>query len=89
LNKIKKNGRIVELQEDGETVWTEDDSIRRDRISEESREELKKDIENGDLEAFARKTFEILTGKTVKEMSEDNQKAQDKKSLQENPEAEE
>lgn len=59
--------RIVEIQENGQTVWTEDDSVRRDKISDQSRKELIKDIENGDLEAYARKTFEILTGKTVEE----------------------
>lgn len=63
----KTGQRIVEIQDDGETVWTEDDSVRRDKISDESRQELVKDIENGDLEAYARKTFEILTGKTVEE----------------------
>jgi len=63
----KTGQRIVEIQEDGETVWTEDDSVRRDKISDQSKQELIKDIENGDLEAYARKTFEILTGETIKE----------------------
>lgn len=63
----KTGQRIVEIQEDGETVWTEDDSVRRDKISDQSRQELVKDIENGDLEAYARKTFKILTGQTVEE----------------------
>lgn len=63
----KTGQRIVEIQEDGETVWTEDDSVRRDKISDQSKQELIKDIENGDLEAYARKTFEILTGQTIEE----------------------
>jgi len=67
LNKIKKNGRIVELQEDGETVWTEDDSIRRDKISQKSRNELHEHIINDEYKKYAKKTFEILTGQTVKE----------------------
>jgi len=73
ITKIKEKGRIVEIQEKGQTVWTEDDSIRRDKISEESRQELKKDIENGDFEEYARKTFEILTGETVEEINEHGQ----------------
>jgi hypothetical protein len=59
--------RVVEIQEDGEIVWTEDDSVRRDKISDQSKKDLIQDIENGDLEAYARKTFEILTGETIKE----------------------
>lgn len=61
------NDRLIELQEDGQTVWTEEDSIRRDKISEKSQKELFNHIKNGEFEAYARKTFEILTGKTVKE----------------------
>jgi len=64
---IPEFDRVKEIREDGELVWTEDDSVRRDKISEKSREELITDIENGDFEAYARKTFEILTGETVEE----------------------
>lgn len=71
-SKQFKNGRIVEIQEDGETVWTEEDSIRRDKISEKSQKELFDHIKNGEFEAYAKKTFEILTGQTVKEFEADN-----------------
>lgn len=63
----KKNRKLLEIQEDGKTVWTEDDSIRRDKISEKSQKELFDHIKNGEFEAYAKKTFEILTGKTIEE----------------------
>jgi hypothetical protein len=62
-----ENGRLEEIQEDGKTVFTEENTLKRPKISDESRKELVKDIEKGDLEAYARKTFEILTGDTVEE----------------------
>jgi len=63
----KTGQRVVEIQENGKTVWTEEHTIRRDKISKESRKQLVKDIQNGDLEAYARKTFEILTGQTIEQ----------------------
>jgi len=62
-----EDGRVIEIQEDGETVWTEDDSIRRDKISEKSRNELHQHIVNDEYKQYAKKTFEILTGQTVEE----------------------
>lgn len=61
------NGRLLKVIENGETVWTEDDSIRRDKISSKSQKELYDSIQNGNYEKYARKTFEILTGETVEE----------------------
>lgn len=70
---IKRNesGRITKVKnEDGETVWTEEDSIRRDKISLKSQNELFEHIKNGEFKKYAKKTFEILTGRTVKEYEE-------------------
>jgi len=67
VKKYSENGRLNEIIENGETVWTEDDSIRRDKISERSRNELHEHIVNGEYKEYAKKTFEILTGQTVKE----------------------
>lgn len=67
MGKITSNGRIVEVQKDGKTVWTDEDYIQRRKISQTSKNELIKDLENGNLKAYCKKTFEILTGETVEE----------------------
>jgi len=43
------------------------ESLDRQKITDETKKELIKNIEKGDLETYARKTFEILTGETVEE----------------------
>jgi hypothetical protein len=69
--KENKSGRITEVRnEDGKTVWTEEDSIRRDKISHKSKEELHRHLKKGEFKKYAEKTFEILTGQTVKEFEE-------------------
>lgn len=68
-NKVYRNGVLVEVQENGKTVWKDEDYIQRPKISGKSKEELVKDLENGDLQAYAEKTFEILTGETVEEFN--------------------
>jgi len=67
VSKIYKNGRLMEIQDNGRTIWTEEDSIRRNKISEKSRNELYQHIKEGEFEEYAKITFEILTGKTVEQ----------------------
>jgi len=65
-----EDGRVIEIQEDGETVWTEDDSVRRDKISSESREKLKDAVKSNGYQDFQELVLEVLTGKTVKEIED-------------------
>lgn len=64
---IKQNGKVKEIQEDGETIWRDEDYIQRPKISQKSRKELIEDIEKEKADAFRRKVFSILTGETVEE----------------------
>lgn len=41
MNKIEKNGRIVEIQENGETVWKDEDYIQRPKIGDETAQMLR------------------------------------------------
>lgn len=68
-----KDGRVVRVyDENGEVEWTEEDSVRRDKISQKSKEELHKHLKKGEFKKYAKKTFEILTGETVEEFEADN-----------------
>lgn len=67
---IDEFDRIKEIRENGEIVWTEEDSVRRDKISSESREKLKDAVKENGYQDFQELVLEILTGKTVKEIED-------------------
>jgi chemotaxis regulatin CheY-phosphate phosphatase CheZ len=74
MNIIKNRvGVVKEVKEDGKTLWNRENTLRRPKISDKSRNELVKEIDQIQDE-HARKTcekmFEILTGKTVSEVTE-------------------
>lgn len=62
-----ENDKLIEIQENGETVWRDDNYVQRPKISGKSREELINAIENNDGDTFRKKVFEILTGETLEE----------------------
>lgn len=64
---------MVEIQQNGETVWTEDDSVRRDKISDKSRQELVEAVESKGYQDFQELVVEILTGQTVKEINQEGE----------------
>lgn len=57
--------RIIEIQEDGETKWSVENEICRDKISQESRDKQKKAIENNDLETRVQNLEKIILGKEI------------------------
>ena len=61
-----ESGQIEELQEDGDVV-----RIRRDKISEESKQKLLDAVINKSGDKFRREAFKILTGETVEEAQEE------------------
>lgn len=63
----KKNnvGKLEEIQETGETVYTEENSIRRNKISQESRDTQKTAITNGNTQKRIENLEEILFGKDI------------------------
>ncbi|MFT4892420.1 MAG: hypothetical protein ACI8Z7_000192 [Candidatus Nanohaloarchaea archaeon] len=67
MNKIKVDGTTKEVQEEGETIWLDEDYIQRPKISDQSRKELVNAIENQNWESAFKQTFEIMTGQTVEE----------------------
>ena len=69
--KETKSGRIREVKtKEGKTVWTEDDSVRRDKISSESREKLKDAVKKNGYKDFQELVLEILTGQTIEEIEQ-------------------
>lgn len=68
-SELRKDGRIVEIQEDGETIWRASEEINRDRISQESRDKQKTAIKNDNLEKRLENIEEILFGKEIHEGS--------------------
>lgn len=66
-----EKGKLVEIVVDGETVWSEDDTIRRDKISDKSRQELVNAVESKGYQDFQELVLEILTGQTVKEIKQE------------------
>jgi len=71
MNKIySKDGRLLEIKKDGERIWTEENTLRRPKISEQSKNGLVKEIqqiEDEHAKKTCEKMFEILTGETVEE----------------------
>ena len=65
-----ENDKLVEIQEDGETIWTEENTLRRPKISEESRQALLDAYTNNNPEKFMKHAIKILTGQTVEEASQ-------------------
>jgi hypothetical protein len=60
-NVIREKGNIVEIQENGETVWKDEDYIQRPEISEESRKRLKESASS----EFEKEVYHILTGEKL------------------------
>jgi len=70
---VYSDGEIVKIKDkETQSEMSFDKSIRRDKISDKSRNELYNHIKNNDLQKYAQKTFEILTGKTVQEFEGEN-----------------
>lgn len=69
LNVVKdKYGRVIALEDQqGNVKWTREDSVRRDKISEASKQALLDAVVNKNGDKFRRHVFEILTGETVSE----------------------
>ena len=74
-NKLyDSNGKLKEIKnKKGETVWTQEDSIRRDKISDKSRQELLDAVESKGYQDFQELVVEILTGQTVKEIKQEGE----------------
>jgi len=73
MARVFENGKLIEIQENGDTVWTEEDSIRRDKISDGSRQELVEAVESKGYQDFQELVVEILTGQSVKEIKQEGE----------------
>ena len=69
--KAKNNGRTVKIyNEKGEKIYDENFFVQRDKISDDSKQELVNAIEALDGDQFRRIILEILTGQTVEEIKQ-------------------
>jgi len=62
-----ENGKLQKIKKNGKIVWQREDNVRRDKISDASKQVLLDAILNNNGEKFRRHVFEILTGQTVEE----------------------
>lgn len=69
-SKMIKNERIIEIQEDGETIWKDEDYVQRPKISDKTRQDMVDAIQNENWEKLAKIQFEILTGQTIQEATQ-------------------
>lgn len=62
-----ENGKLQKIKKNGKIVWQRENNVRRDKISDASKQALLDAILNNNGEKFRRHVFEILTGQTVEE----------------------
>jgi len=62
-----EDGEVKEIQENGEVLWNRENTVHRNKISEQSTQDLITAIDNQDGDTFRHIVFEILTGETVQE----------------------
>jgi hypothetical protein len=55
-------GKLIEIQENGETVWTEDDSLRRDKIGDKTAQKLKDANSVKDLKKYLARVHDVDLG---------------------------
>ena len=68
--RFDDEGRLLEVQKNGQTLWKADDNVQRDKISNASKQELLEAVSNKEGDTFRRRVFEILTGETPTEARE-------------------
>mgnify|MGYP006875056495 CR=1 FL=1 len=66
--KRTENGRIKEIWENGELKWTEDNTLRRPKITDKSKKSIANDLDSGNLESAINKLMEIVSGETKEEI---------------------
>lgn len=69
MTKIyNENGRLIEIQENGESIYTEEETVRRPKISQKSKESIAEDINAGNLKSALNSLLEVVSGETKEEI---------------------